>query len=119
MLLYTQSGFQNIDFDHQQATITEEVQQADFLTLQVNNQETCYKVSMYGVRIEAYPDNTSGMTDLKEELELQNTGLKITTKPIYNIHPTKRVKKLHSSVIITLTYHECYNKLTKHGMLVF
>lgn len=100
-------------------TTTKAVQQADYLTLHVNKQDTWYRVSIHGISMENYPDNINGIADLRHELEFQNTGLRINTEPRYMTHPSKRVWKLHSSVIIALTDRELYNQLIKHGALVF
>ncbi|KAL0630255.1 hypothetical protein Q9L58_010898 [Maublancomyces gigas] len=119
MILYTRDGFQNGDFDLHQATISKAVAAADPSSLFVNKQETWYKLTVHGVSLETYPDTATGMADLKKEIEFSNRDLHIITEPRYLTHPDKRQGKLHSSVVVSITDKEMYNKMTKNGVKLF
>ncbi|KAL0630291.1 hypothetical protein Q9L58_010862, partial [Maublancomyces gigas] len=119
MMLYTRDGFQNEDFDLHQAIISKAVAAADSSSLYVNKQETWYKLTVHGVSLETYPDTAIGMADLKRELEYCNRDIHIITEPRYLTHPDKRQGKLHSSVVVSITDKEMYNKMTKNGVKIF
>ncbi|KAL0630359.1 hypothetical protein Q9L58_010794, partial [Maublancomyces gigas] len=119
MMLYTRDGFQNGDFDLHQAIISKAVAAADPSSLFVNKQETWHKLTVHGVSLETYPDTAIGMADLKRELEYCNRDLHIITEPRYLTHPDKRQGKLHSSVVVSITDKEMYNKMAKNGIKIF
>lgn len=112
MLLYSGNGFNNIDFNLHQVTITKTIPAVVNSKLYVHKQKTLYKRAIDGINITEYPDTAIGMTNLKQEVEFGNTGLTIVTNPRYITHTDNRQGKWHSSIIIALTNRGRYNKNT-------
>jgi len=94
------------------------LQSVDNTTTTMKPQENWAKVTIHGINLLMYPDDSTGMNLLREEIESHNPNIKLTTTPRYITRPEARVGKRDSSVCVCLNSEALANQMVRRGVLV-
>jgi diphthamide synthase subunit DPH2 len=73
--------------------------------------EKWYKLAVYSIPTDHYPDTEEGMQYLQEDIEQSNRPITLTQPPRYISHLDKHAGKTASSIVITVRMQEELNKL--------
>jgi hypothetical protein len=98
--------------------IEETVKAADATAQSLKQQETWSRVMIHCVDIHMFPETETGMNLLKEEIELNNSHIKLTTLPRSLTRPETRPNKQYTTMVVAVrTEHEA-QLMKDHGVQV-
>jgi hypothetical protein len=92
------------------------VRETDGKTRNVHTTDHWHKLLVHGVSLFAFPDNESGLSGFRDEIETYNPHVQLMTQPRYLTRPEKRAGKNHSSMVIALQNEEDASRVERSGV---